>query len=61
MGDERAYAKLVGQGKGVLLVRFCPHALLERYAVEVSHTVQQASDYFILPFAFPASAYLTNH
>ena len=28
---------------------------LERYAVEMSHTVQQASGYFILPFVLPAS------
>jgi len=30
---------------------------LERYAVEVSHTVQQATGYFILPFILPASAH----
>jgi hypothetical protein len=33
---------------------------LERYAIEVSHTVQQTSGYFILPFVFPASEYSTN-
>jgi hypothetical protein len=33
---------------------------LERYAIEVSHTVQQTSGYFILPFVFPASEYPTN-
>jgi hypothetical protein len=33
---------------------------LERYAIEVSHTVQQTSGYFILPFIFPTSAYPTN-
>ena len=33
---------------------------LERYAVEVSHMVQQASGYFILPFVLPASEYPTN-
>jgi len=32
---------------------------LERYAIEVSHTVQQTSSYFILPFVFPTSAYPT--
>jgi hypothetical protein len=26
----------------------------------VSHTVQQTSGYFILPFVFPASEYPTN-
>ena len=33
---------------------------LERYAIEVSHTGQQTSGYFILPFVFPASEYPTN-
>lgn len=33
---------------------------LERYAVEVSHAVQQASGYFILPFIFPASGHPTG-
>ena len=33
---------------------------LERYAIEVSHMVQQTSGYFILPFVFPASEYPTN-
>ena len=33
---------------------------LERYAVEVSHAVQQASGYFILPFVLPASEYPTS-
>ena len=33
---------------------------LERYAAEVSHIIQQASGYFILPFVFPASEYPTN-
>lgn len=28
---------------------------LERYAVEVSHTIQQATGYFILPFILSAS------
>jgi hypothetical protein len=28
---------------------------LERYAVEVSHTIQQATGYFILPFVLPAA------
>lgn len=32
---------------------------LERYAVEVSHAVQQATGYFILPFILPASRYST--
>jgi hypothetical protein len=32
---------------------------LERYAVEVSHTVQQATGYFILPFILPISRYPT--
>jgi len=34
---------------------------LEQYAVEVSHTIQQASGYFILPFVLPVSAYPTHH
>jgi len=33
---------------------------LERYAIEVSHTVQQANGYFILPFVLPASGYPTH-
>ena len=33
---------------------------LERYAIEVSHMVQQASGYFILPFVLHASEYPTN-
>ena len=33
---------------------------LERYAVEVSHAVQQAGGYFILPFVLPASEYPTQ-
>jgi hypothetical protein len=33
---------------------------LERYAIEVSHAVQQTSGYFILPFVIPASACPTN-
>jgi hypothetical protein len=33
---------------------------LERYAVEVSHAVQQASGYFILPFVLPAYEYPTS-
>lgn len=33
---------------------------LERYAVEVSHAVQQASGYFILPFVLPAAKYPTS-
>jgi hypothetical protein len=33
---------------------------LERYAIEVSHTVQQTSGYFILPLVLPASEYPTN-
>ena len=28
---------------------------LERYAIEVSHTVQQVTGYFILPFILPAA------
>ncbi len=28
---------------------------LERYAVEVSHTIQQATGYLILPFILPAA------
>ncbi len=30
---------------------------LERYVVEVSHTIQQATGYFILPFILPVSQY----
>jgi hypothetical protein len=30
---------------------------LEKYAVEVSHMVQQATGYFILPFILPAARY----
>ena len=30
---------------------------LEQYAVEVSHRVQQATRYFILPFVLPACEY----
>ncbi len=33
---------------------------LERYAVEVSHTVQQVTGYFILPFILPASEHPTG-
>ena len=33
---------------------------LEQYGAEVSHTVQQTSGYFILPFVLPASAYPTD-
>jgi hypothetical protein len=36
------------------------HLELERYAVEVSHLVQQATGYFILPFILPASQHPTN-
>lgn len=32
---------------------------LERYAVEVSHVVQQTTRYFILPFILPSSKYPT--
>jgi hypothetical protein len=32
---------------------------LERYAVEVSHIVQQDTGYFILPFVLPSSKYPT--
>jgi hypothetical protein len=32
---------------------------LERYAIEVSHAVQQATGYFILPFVLPASEHPT--
>lgn len=34
---------------------------LERYAVEVSHAVQQATGYFILPFILPTSRYPTTN
>jgi len=30
---------------------------LEQYAIEISHAVQQATGYFILPFILPASEY----
>lgn len=33
---------------------------LERYAVEVSHTIQQATGYFILPFIFPVTEHPTE-
>lgn len=33
---------------------------LERYAVEVSHAVQQATSYFILPFILPAGEHPTG-
>lgn len=33
---------------------------LERYAVEVSHMVQQATGYFILPFILPAATHPTS-
>jgi hypothetical protein len=33
---------------------------LERYAVEVSHSVQQATGYFILPFILPAAEHPTG-
>ena len=33
---------------------------LETYAVEVSHMVQQATGYFILPFVLPAARYEAN-
>jgi hypothetical protein len=33
---------------------------LERYAVEVSPTVQQATGYFILPFILPAAEHPTS-
>jgi hypothetical protein len=33
---------------------------LEQYAVEVSHLVQQATGYFILPFVLPASRLTTG-
>jgi hypothetical protein len=33
---------------------------LERYAVEVSHVVQQATGYFILPFIFPTAEHPTG-
>lgn len=33
---------------------------LERYAVEISHRVQQATGYFILPFVLPAVAHPTS-
>ena len=35
------------------------HLELERYAVEVSHIVQQGTGYFILPFVLPSSTYPT--
>lgn len=33
---------------------------LERYAVEVSHMVQQATGYFILPFVLPGATHPTS-
>jgi hypothetical protein len=33
---------------------------LEQYAIEISHAVQQATGYFILPFILPPSEYPTN-
>ena len=33
---------------------------LERYAVEVSHAIQQATGYFILPFVLPAAEHPTS-
>ena len=33
---------------------------LERYAVEVSHKIQQATGHFILPFVLPAAEHLTS-
>lgn len=33
---------------------------LERYAVEVSHAIQQATGYFILPFVLPDAEHPTS-
>ncbi len=33
---------------------------LEQYAVEVSHTIQQATGYFILPFVFSVAEHPTE-
>ena len=33
---------------------------LEQYAVEISHRVQQATRYFILPFILPAATHPTS-
>jgi hypothetical protein len=33
---------------------------LERYAVVVSHTIQQATGYFILPFVLPTAEHPTS-
>lgn len=33
---------------------------LERYAIEVSHTIQQATGYFILPFILPMAEHPTG-
>ena len=33
---------------------------LERYAIEVSHTIQQATGYFILPFILPSTEHPTT-